>query len=63
MVLVNPASCMECGGCALNCPAGAINVDSGTGGAIPVIMALLGHDEDDYRHERIERERPKENSD
>lgn len=35
-------SCMECGACSLNCPAGAISVQSGVGCAAAVINSLLG---------------------
>jgi len=32
-------SCMECGACALNCPAKAIEVNAGTGCATAIIMS------------------------
>ena len=39
--LVKPASCMECGACALNCPVQAISVQSGVGCAWAMIHAAL----------------------
>jgi ferredoxin len=39
--LVHPDDCMECGACQLNCPSGAIHVDSGVGCAIAMIRAAL----------------------
>jgi NAD-dependent dihydropyrimidine dehydrogenase PreA subunit len=39
--LVRPDACMECGACQLNCPAGAIMVDSGVGCAAAMIRAAL----------------------
>jgi NAD-dependent dihydropyrimidine dehydrogenase PreA subunit len=39
--LVRPENCMECGACRLNCPTGAINVDSGVGCAAAMIYAAL----------------------
>lgn len=39
--LKNPASCMECGACALNCPVQAIAVQSGVGCAWAMIAAAL----------------------
>ncbi len=39
--LVRPDACMECGACQLNCPAGAIVVDSGVGCAAAMISAAL----------------------
>ncbi len=45
--LVRPASCMECGACALNCPVQAIGVQSGVGCAWAMIgAALRGKDMD-----------------
>ncbi|HSQ93017.1 MAG TPA: mercury methylation ferredoxin HgcB [Methanoregula sp.] len=45
--LVRPASCMECGACALNCPVQAIEVQSGVGCAWAMIgAALRGRDMD-----------------
>jgi NAD-dependent dihydropyrimidine dehydrogenase PreA subunit len=45
--LVSPASCMECGACALNCPVQAIEVRSGVGCAAAMIhAALAGKDMD-----------------
>ena len=41
-----PTACMECGACQVNCPAGAITVDSGVGCAGAMIRAaLLGRKE------------------
>jgi len=34
-------SCMECGACRLNCPTGALTVDSGVGCAYAIIMSAL----------------------
>ena len=39
--LVRPEGCMECGACQLNCPTGAIMVDSGVGCAAAMIHAAL----------------------
>ncbi|HWQ48937.1 MAG TPA: mercury methylation ferredoxin HgcB [Methanosarcina sp.] len=39
--LIQPASCMECGACALNCPVQAIEVQSGVGCAWAMIGAAL----------------------
>ena len=39
--LARPASCMECGACALNCPVQAIIVQSGVGCAAAMISAAL----------------------
>ena len=39
--LASPERCMECGACQLNCPARAINVESGVGCATAMIFAAL----------------------
>jgi len=39
--LAAPQRCMECGACQLNCPTGAIFVDSGVGCATAMILAAL----------------------
>ena len=36
--------CMECGACAMNCPAGAIEVEAGVGCASAVIASAFGKD-------------------
>jgi NAD-dependent dihydropyrimidine dehydrogenase PreA subunit len=40
-VLVSQAACMECGACQVNCPTGAITVESGVGCAAAMIRAAL----------------------
>jgi NAD-dependent dihydropyrimidine dehydrogenase PreA subunit len=39
--VVNADACMECGACQLNCPVGALLVDSGVGCAAAMINAAL----------------------
>jgi len=39
--MVRSERCMECGACQLNCPANAIQVDSGVGCAMAMIKAAL----------------------
>ncbi len=36
-------ACMECGACRINCPAGAIEVNSGVGCAAAVISGIFGN--------------------
>lgn len=49
ITIANPADCMECGACQLNCPFHAIHVESGVGcsGSI-IIAALTGRPEIDH---------------
>jgi ferredoxin len=44
--LVRPDACTECGACQLNCPTGAIVVDSGVGCAAAMIRAALRGEEE-----------------
>ena len=37
--IIEKDSCMECGACALNCPAKAIDVNAGVGCAAAIIMS------------------------
>ena len=37
--IIKKDSCIECGACALNCPAKAIEVNAGTGCATAIIMS------------------------
>jgi NAD-dependent dihydropyrimidine dehydrogenase PreA subunit len=39
--VVHQERCMECGACQMNCPTGAITVDSGVGCAAAMIYAAL----------------------
>jgi len=39
--IVDPDACMECGACQINCPVGALIVDSGVGCAEAMIRAAL----------------------
>ncbi|MBI9044700.1 MAG: 4Fe-4S binding protein [Anaerolineaceae bacterium] len=39
--MINGEACMECGACQMNCPAGAISVDSGVGCAAAMFKAAL----------------------
>jgi NAD-dependent dihydropyrimidine dehydrogenase PreA subunit len=39
--LVRPENCMECGACQLNCPTGAVTVESGVGCAAAMIYTAL----------------------
>ena len=44
--LVRPENCMECGACQLNCPTGAVTVDSGVGCAsLMIYQAITGKKE------------------
>ena len=40
-VLARPRACMECGACRLNCPTGAISVESGGGCASAMMLAAV----------------------
>jgi NAD-dependent dihydropyrimidine dehydrogenase PreA subunit len=39
--LAYPERCMECGACRLNCPTGAISVESGVGCASAMMLASI----------------------
>ena len=39
--MVRPENCMECGACQLNCPMGAVTVESGVGCATAMMYAAL----------------------
>jgi NAD-dependent dihydropyrimidine dehydrogenase PreA subunit len=39
--VVHRDACMECGACQLNCPTGAIEVESGVGCAAAMMLAAL----------------------
>jgi NAD-dependent dihydropyrimidine dehydrogenase PreA subunit len=40
-VIIDRDACMECGACALNCPAGAIAVEAGVGCAAAMIQGAI----------------------
>ena len=40
-VLAEPQRCMECGACMVNCPTGAIEVESGVGCASAIMYAAI----------------------
>lgn len=44
--LLDASACMECGACQVNCPTGAITVDSGVGCAWAMIRAALTRQEE-----------------
>ena len=45
--IIDMDSCMECGACAMNCPAEAISVNAGTGCAVAIITGWLTGKEPD----------------
>jgi len=45
--LVEKDLCMECGACAMNCPAEAITVNAGTGCAVAIMMSWFTGKEPD----------------
>ncbi len=45
VIMADRDACIECGACQLNCPTGAVKVDSGVGCAAAMIKAALtGHE-------------------